>query len=400
MNTLILFSLSPFGHHVSFLAHAIDAFSELDNYEIHVLSTNDSFKRLPEKFKSQEYLNASRIKLIDLSNDKSYIICNNLDSKLIHHRLKLVLLELRMLQSYVASCAGRAIKLIYMSGDMLIPFNMLVRGDFSYSMLMMRPPAPFRYYHGSKTLIYFYRLTILYLLRLDSRFKSIVTLNTTRISRLIRNISYPLVIADDPLSFLPDFSLCNVTSDLAFLENDVLPNSIYLIFGMINETKNIDIIFNAFARANLSSAMLIIAGDISSTFKSNFSSIVSEFRDKINIRVVPRFLSESEISYVFSKSNYCIVLNKNEDISSGVLQMAARSDLIDVITSFKLSEVNMLLNNPNVFTINSVDVDLLVSCIIYLDARAKHLVVNSKPEQKYSQSSIQNFKSALFKSIS
>jgi len=111
------------------------------------------------------------------------------------------------------------------------------------------------------------------------------------------------------------------------ISNNSNPTYKFLIFGAINERKNITAILKAYDLANFNrETELLIVGSAEEIYIQNIREIISSLTTvgpKKSISVKAGFVSNNEMDYYFSSCNVCLLIYKDFYGSSGLLGRAS-----------------------------------------------------------------------------
>ncbi|GAB3555241.1 glycosyltransferase [Spirosoma fluminis] len=105
---------------------------------------------------------------------------------------------------------------------------------------------------------------------------------------------------------------------------------VFLIFGAIDERKNIEIIFQAFARLSpeqARKATLLVVGRVKADYKKALASvtnILTNGQPSLQLITDDRFIDNSEMETLFAECNVPLLLYRDFFVSSGLLGIAAK----------------------------------------------------------------------------
>lgn len=108
----------------------------------------------------------------------------------------------------------------------------------------------------------------------------------------------------------------NKEYDLDLKEND----RIFLMFGNINSQKRIVEVCSIFSSLQ-NDMRLIVAGPVKKGHLKYYRIIRGKFDKKLNISILPNFISEKNVSLFFNSAD-CVLFNYNEVLTSGGVELA------------------------------------------------------------------------------
>lgn len=112
-------------------------------------------------------------------------------------------------------------------------------------------------------------------------------------------------------------------------------NNTFLFFGIIRKDKNIEFLLGSFSKIK-GNYKLIIAGYPQDYSKEEIKNLIQKYKiKKENIEFHLKFLKESEIKDILSKSKYIIIPYKKDNVSnSGPLIMGLQFNCIPIVSDY------------------------------------------------------------------
>ncbi len=181
----------------------------------------------------------------------------------------------------------------------------------------------------------------------------------------IKNVFYYL---SDPILDYPP------KEDLLIRKKHQIENSktIFLIFGAIDERKNITNLLKAFQQLPnkiAEKSSLLIIGKVEKVFNSHFEELIAstnKIQPNLNLIIENRFVDDGEMESYFSQSDVILRMNLNYFNSSGVLGNAAKYNKPSLVSDYglvaeltKTYHLGKLANPENIDEIKSVITDFI-----------------------------------------
>lgn len=117
---------------------------------------------------------------------------------------------------------------------------------------------------------------------------------------------------------------------------------IFLIFGAIDDRKNVTNLLKAFQqipREKAAKSTLLIIGKVEKVFQEHFNKLISEtkkLRSELQLITENRFVDDEEMESYFSQSDVILRMNLNYFNSSGVLGNAAKYNKPSLVSDYGL----------------------------------------------------------------
>ncbi len=118
-------------------------------------------------------------------------------------------------------------------------------------------------------------------------------------------------------------------------------NKVFLIFGILDERKNIVNIIDAFDRLphkERNNSTLLMVGKVSDANKEILNEAITEKKNNFQVIIRDEFVQDSHMEALFDQSDLILRMNVNYFASSGVIGMAAKYNKPSLVSNYGLVE--------------------------------------------------------------